>query len=114
MTTSQNTYPDCWVFDGNRRKYRLKNGYTVGNPIWREHWCKVTIVGETSRSWLTSCRRKIPKAGREGVSFSMEEIERLAFVEENRYWIGDAVSRLKDYGALKSIADLIRYEVESK
>lgn len=114
MTTSQNIYPDCWVFDENRRTYRQKNGRSYGGPIWIEHWAKVKIIGETSRSWLTSAGQKIPKAGRSGVSFSMEDIERLAFIEEHSHRIADVVARLRDYDALKSIADLIRYEVESK
>lgn len=110
MTTTPTTYPDCWVFDDNRRKYRKKNGHYYGNPIWREHWVKADIIGETSRSWLTSCGQKIPKRGRNGVSFSMDEIERMSFVEENAYRIGERVGRLRDYETLKAVAELIGYE----
>lgn len=100
-----------WVFDINVRKYRKdENGRSFGGPIWREHWRQQEIVGETRRSWITNCGTKIPKSGANGVAFSLEEIEREAFIQENRHRIADGVRGVKDYDLLKKIADLIGYK----
>lgn len=38
-----------WVFDINRRVYPEGGG--IGrSPIYREHWRKVAVTGQTSRS----------------------------------------------------------------
>lgn len=103
------SYPDCWVFDVNRRKYKTdKNGRTIGGPIWKEHWRKVKIVGETSRSWVTSGGLKIPKKGGPQYAFSEDDIDRMAFVEKS-WQIADAVRYCKDYETLKRIAEMIGY-----
>lgn len=100
-----------WVFDINIRKYRKdENGRSFGGPIWREHWRQQEIVGETSRSWITNFGAKILKSGAKGVAFSVEEVEREAFVQENRHLIAAGVRDVKDYGLLKKIADLIGYK----
>jgi len=108
MTT--NRYPDCWIFDENRRKYKEdKNGRSLGGPIWREHWVKVNIVGETSRSWITDYfGRKVPKKGGRGYSFSEAGIDRMAFVEK-RWAISEAVRSCTDYDKLRLIADTVGF-----
>ena len=119
MTTtdglSTTDYPDVWVFDENRRVYtEPKEGtlWTGSNCIWREHWRKVDIVGETSRSWVADNGRTIPKSGGRSISFSEEEIDRAAYVYENKYKIGDAVRDLNDYDLLKQVAALVGYQSE--
>jgi hypothetical protein len=37
-----------WLYDTNRRIYPEGGG----SPIWRKHWRRFEIVGETARSWL--------------------------------------------------------------
>lgn len=109
-TATPKAYPDCWIFDQNRRVYRRsKDGRSFGSPIWREHWRKVEIIGETSRSWLTDVDGKIPKKGGHGIAFSHEDIDKAAFVQ-NSWRIADAVRSCRDYDALRKVADAIGYE----
>lgn len=111
--TDPQCYPDCWIFDENRRRYKVdENGRSVGGSIWREHWVKVDIVGETSRSWITDYHGlKVPKKGGRGYAFCEADIDRMAFVEK-RYWIGEAVKRCTDYEILKRVAELVGYSDE--
>lgn len=113
MEASRKSYPRCWVFDQNRRCYRKdENGRSYGSPIWREYWREVTIVGETNRSWITNTGWKISKKGGKGIVFSEEELEALAYVNENAVNISDKVLRLQDANLLKQIAELIGYKPE--
>lgn len=110
----EQVYPDCWVFSESRRVYRRNaSGQGIGGPIWREHWLKVEIVGETSRSWLTSWGQKIPKKGGPHIAFSLADIDRQVFIQE-RFAIGDAVRQCRDYETLRAIADLINYQSEDQ
>jgi hypothetical protein len=103
-------YPDCWLFEPNRRVYRRNDkGETFGGPIWREHWVKIEIVGETTRSWVTSCGGKVPKKEGHAHVFSEEEINRRALVAD-RYSIAECVRHCCDYDKLKQIADIVNYE----
>ncbi len=106
--TDSKQYPECWFFDENKRVYKYIDGKYAGGPIWREHWTKVEIVGETSRSWVTSCGKKVPKAGGRCYAFSQEDIDRMYFVEK-RWAIANAVERCTDYDTLKAIADMVGY-----
>lgn len=57
-----------FVFDGNRRRYSDTNR---SRPIYREHFVEMTVVGETSRSWLVGYHlrdvRKIDKKTRRDI-----------------------------------------------
>lgn len=100
-----------WVFDSNRRVYRRdEDGRPYGGPIWREHWRRHEIVGETTRSWITKHGTKIPKKGGYGIAFTEEEIDRAAYIQDNRHRIADRVLRLDDHDTLKRIAELVGYE----
>lgn len=104
-----------WIFDQNRRVYRKNNkGISIGGPIWREHWGRRTVTGETSRSWIVD-RIKIPKTlirlpGGATFSFSEERINELGWVEENRHPITVAIRRIEDPALLRQIAKLIGYK----
>lgn len=101
-----------WRFDENYRVYqRNDQGRAIGGPIWREHWRPVAIVGETTRSWITSSGDKVPKknASHYQWAFSEDEIAGRAFVHEHGYAIGRHVGALRDYATLKAVADLISY-----
>ena len=107
-----------WVFDENRRVYRKdKDGKSLGaGPIWREHWREMKITGETSRSWITEWDRKIPKKGFNPrfVCFSEEEIDRNAWIKENRNKIARVIERHNDYDLLQKVAQLIGYKEEEE
>lgn len=112
VTNTLPNAPDCWVFDSNRRVYaKNENGNSFGGPIWKEHWTKVCIVDETSRSWVTSNGRKIPKKGGRGIAFSMKEVEHDAWVNDNRYELSHRVSMCRDYKTLIGIEQLLNEEM---
>ncbi len=80
-----------WFFDQNRRVYQKdERGHSFGAPIWREHWGRLEIIGETPRSWclgLPGGRHIVAKppksAFRDGAcprdyALSEEHIDRLA------------------------------------
>lgn len=90
-----------WVFEVNRRRYAKGN---TSEPIWREHWTREEILGETARSYLISPSwkpRKIPKRRdarqRLFIAFSEAELDVLE-------WI--AVSRSEIYKRILSIHGL--------
>lgn len=100
-----------WIFNQNRRVY-VKH---QSGPIWREHWEKKSVLGETSRSWLVGREYeqiKIPKKGPQpwGVCWSEEEVTRRAYVNDNAYKISDLVRRIDDCDTLKKVADLVGYQ----
>ena len=99
-----------WVYDINLRHYRRdEKGRSYGPPIWRKSWRPNEVVEENRVSWILASGAKVPKKGAVGVVFSEEEIDRLAFVEENKLRISDAV-RCWGYESLKQVADLIGYQ----
>jgi hypothetical protein len=101
-------------FDGNWRVYRKDaNGRGVGPPLYREHWRPTAIVGETSRSWVTTFGTKLPKGkpAPRGWCYSLADIEREAFRDEHAYRIAEAIHRL-DYDTLAAVARLIGYSPE--
>jgi hypothetical protein len=100
-----------WLFDRDRRVYNKdEKGRSTGGPIWREHWVKHEIVGETSRSWLTKRGQKVPKKGGPGIAFDEAGINRRAFVRDNSYKISQAIARCDDYDTLVKIAEIIGYK----
>lgn len=104
-----------WVFNENRRVYPQREPgrkYPIGGPIWREHWVPEKITGETSRSWVLTLGRKVPKKGadRRMFAFSEDEIEKAAWVHSNRYRLADTVRYVEDYERLREIARLADYQ----
>lgn len=111
---------ELWQFDMNRRVYRKDaNGRSVGGPIWREHWRKVFIVGETRVSWLVGpyldrpdLSDKLPKRSFPGgYATSEEDINRRSWVVENQHKIAEAIRAL-GYDKLKAVAVLIGFDPE--
>lgn len=112
--SEEKRYPECWVFDVNRRVYRRDaNGKACGGgPIWREHWTKVTIADSNYRNWITDRGTKIPKGGGRNYAFSLEEIEQAAFVHDNKHAIGQMILASLDYCKIKKVAEIMGYKPE--
>ena len=112
-----------WRFDQNRRVYtqREPGKYSSGAPIWREHWERMEIVGETRVSWLVGygakgrVLHKVRKASPtlRGWAFDDAEIDRLAWVEANVYKLSRAVQDCRDYTTLQRVAEVLRFEVQT-
>lgn len=106
-----------WIFDINRRIYKPKEPgrlYSSGPPIWREHWRKRAITGETKRSWITEYGQKIPKkdADPRAFCFSEEEIDRMAWIVDNRHRLARHIESLLDFEKMKQIAEIVGYQEE--
>lgn len=73
---------------------------------------KLTVVGETSRSWITGPAWDQHKWSKKAFRvISSEEGERFQWAKRNEYLIGQAIQRADlPYETLKQIADLIGYE----
>ncbi len=108
-----------WLFDENHRVYtERKKGGLSGRLIWREHWRKYEIVGETTQSWLIGynsfVRVKIPKKKpREKdwlVAFSQAEIDERVWLHDNAYFLGEFVGRLTDHALLREVAAKVGYK----
>jgi hypothetical protein len=114
-----------WFFDENRRVYpEDENGKVKfgSPPIWREHWVKRYVVGETSRSWIIglSAMKSDPRYGQKcpkadigkRYALSEAEIDARAYCEEHSYQISLRVARLRtaaDAEILRQIASLVGY-----
>jgi hypothetical protein len=101
----------CWIFDINRRVYNKdEKGFSHGSPIYREHWIKLKIIDETTRSWITSDGTKLSKMNPpNGVVFSEEELNDIVFIHDHAYKISEKVRVLDDVKLLKEIATLAGY-----
>lgn len=99
-----------WVFEANRRIYVAGQP----GPVWREHWVRYAVTGETSRSWLLEGGRKVPKKRNElqrgWIAFSESEIDALQWLELHKYRIVRFVEACRDPATLQAIAKLISYE----
>lgn len=103
-----------WIYDVNRRVYPRdpETGRAYGSPIWREHWRKHEITGETRVSFITKEGRRIPKnperQGRD-IAWSEEMIELREWQEHHRWKV---VNKLQSchLSVLLEVAELIGYE----
>lgn len=111
-----------WVFDENRRIYPERKpgeAYGGGGPIWREHWTKRQIVGETSKSWLVgysvnSARKHLKKdfPSEFGILLSEDDVIKATWIHDNAVRLADSVRRCRDYSTLQQIAAIIGYKEE--
>lgn len=115
--TKQPTLPRpefIWVFDRNHRVYRQPKTFGGGGLIWKAHWVKRPVTGETSRSWLIGNQwdvTKVPKnytattdAHLRRFAFSEEEIEDLAWLQDRRGLLSQHIHSVNDPAILKQIA----------
>jgi len=98
-----------WVFEANRRIYVAGQP----GPVWREHWVRYAVTGETSRSWLLEGGRKVPKKRnvhqRRWIAFSESEIDTLEWMAHHKYRIARLVETCPDPETLQAIAKVIGY-----
>jgi hypothetical protein len=107
------TFPDIWMFNENNRVYTKSSNNISGRIIYRFHWRKVTVVGETRVSWIVSpYGTKIPKKGCRGVLFSQEDVDRDVWMHVNKHKISEKVRNCQDYNLLKKISELIGHQDE--
>jgi hypothetical protein len=100
-----------WVFDSNRRIYpptpsgRL---WASGGPIYREHWVKRKVTGETRVSFLIDNGTKVPKRGGRGFAFTLDEVEDDVWRHDHRHKIANLIDRIEPQ-LLRKIAEMIGY-----
>lgn len=124
MTAESMLNKPVWVYDDNRRIYS-DNSYSGGKIIWREHWHEQRIVSETTKSWVTNCKVKIPKGHRHsnrtkwsrhmfgvGVHYTFDYQDVLAaeWVVDNVHDISRTVNDIRDPELLREVAKLIGYK----
>ena len=95
-------FPDVWVFDINSRAYDANR-----RSIYRAHWRKVKIAGETSRSWVTNRNEKISKKGGRGIAFSQDAIDRDVWINDNKHRLSNEIIRCDDYELLRRVDELL-------
>jgi hypothetical protein len=104
-----------WVFDENRRVYPAKApGGLSGAPIYREHWVKHLIIGETTRSWLIGSEWAPAKVSKRGADprrflFSEKDVDDNVWAHDHRYKIERLILTLSPE-KLRQVAELIGYE----
>lgn len=104
-----------YLFDANRRVYDRSGGRAIDGPIWREHWAPHTIVAETSRSWVLSNGRKVPKR-RPPVQhltepcYSETELAERVWLEKHRHKLADMIRSSADYHGVLACAIAIGYK----
>lgn len=107
-------FPDIWYFDENHRVYKRDDkGRALGGPIWREHWVKLIIVGETRVSWVTNRGAKIAKKRDPNAwwhAYSLQDIEDQAWMRSHRSHLADVLTRCNSVAALRTIAGILEYD----
>lgn len=106
-----------WVYDSNRRIYRDLTAeeraagriWSSGPPIWREHWRKRKVEGETRQSWILEHGSKVRKDSLDVVT-SEAALDDRCLVNDHAHKIGDAVARLTNAETLRAIAALVGYQ----
>lgn len=98
-----------WVFDYNRREYFDEQGIKHNSPIYRHHWVKHEVLGETSRSWIIR-HGKVPKKNPPAhmFAFSQDEVDDNVWVNDHAHKIADRVRRLSA-SDLKRVAEIVGF-----
>lgn len=91
---------EIWMFDENRRVYKKGNNH----PIFSEHFFKIKIDGETSKSWLIG-GKKFSKKNPVGI-YTYEQKEDKIWDRENRHEIIEKI-RFCSINELKQIYSIV-------
>ena len=106
-----------WIFDNNRRIYppapkgRL---WTSGGPIYREHWVRHEVTGETRMSYITKYGGKVPKKGGHGFALTLVEVEDDVWRHDHRHRIAKLVGEIQDVELLRKVAEAAGYMPNTK
>jgi len=101
-----------WIFDNNRRIYppapkgRL---WASGGPIYRDHWVKHEVTGETRVSYITKYGGKVPKKGGYGYALTIDEVEDDVWLHDHRHKIAKLVGEIQDVALLRKVAEAAGY-----
>ena len=104
-----------YLFNENHRVYhRDESGRSYGGPIYSKHFQPITVIGETSRSWVCGTdwsQIKRPKSSR-GMSgiFTAQEMADDIWVNDHKIKIVDKIRGCRDPDQLRAVAKLIGYE----
>jgi len=117
-----------WIFDSNKRSYVDDKGNKLDRCWYKYHFDERYIIGETKVSWIIGYESnkienknniKVNKKTLEypyqsclnGILYiSEEQIDRVCWIEENKYKIRDMVGMCKDYDKLKKIKEILDSE----
>lgn len=102
-------YPDIWQFCQNSRVYGDKRSA----PIYRGYWRKLTVEGETSRSWVCNGDVKVPKrnADPQFFKFSLDEVENDCRISEHRYTLMRSLERVQDWDTFEKVANALGVDI---
>jgi hypothetical protein len=112
--TPQPQPAEIWAFQPERRIYPKpapgQKQSQFAAPIWREHWVKTKIVGQSPRNWIGEYGSKYAKAD-QGIRWvhTEKEVNDLAWVNDNAHKIAECVRRLKDAQSMREIARILGY-----
>lgn len=97
-------------YDQNRRVYDRDTQRTMH----RGHFCRVEVVGETSRSWIlrhVHGGRKVPKKSLAGI-YSNQCADRAGWFQKHRHEIERAVGRNMDYDFAVELVERLGLDIE--
>jgi len=98
---------EYFIYDINKRVYESKNSA----PTFRGHFQAVSIVSETSRSWIVENRGikfKVAKAAPWAILYTPAMIDEAEWVNDNRYKIENKI-RTASAEQLRAIADILEH-----
>jgi hypothetical protein len=101
-----------YVFDENHRVYPEDKSVS-SNPIYREYFRPMKIVGETTRSWLLSNGMKVSKKTLVGIYPNEAAVNQACWVHEHKWKIIRKTENIRDYETLRKLADLVGYDESS-
>jgi hypothetical protein len=96
-----------WIKDTNRRGYDDQ-----GRLIYRKHWIKQTVE-KVGRKYIYAGNYRVDINGSgdfgvSGVAFSLEEVERDCWLNNNRQKIISKIERLRSsYGLFKKLEEVL-------
>ena len=100
--------PDAvYRFDINRRVYEKRGGFGSGGAIYREHWVKFTVIGETKMSWLV---KEYPHKLAKKKVMTASEVDDDCWVHGNAHRIIDKIRQCNDASVLRAVADLVGFK----
>lgn len=109
MKTDLRIGSEVYVFDGNRRVYdRAPDGRSIGDSIYREHFYKVKIDGETPRKWKAGWHEAFKKNPYETGFYTAEMVEDAVWKKQHAPRIRQIIYTA-NASQLRAIAEILGY-----